>query len=144
MDTSVIANTESLVSTQFGTAKDSSDSSDNSVTGINKIQEMFFNSQSENSETTTVNEVKNLDSPMELLKSSVSGYLGREQELETGLDSMKLLSAPPSESVAEYHTQSQLMLSMQMAYNEKSLNGAMLLSTGKSAEGFVKTLMRSQ
>lgn len=108
------------------------------------IQDIFSNAERVNLVNTSVSSVSEPDKHMEMLKSAVGDYMEREHELGVELSVDKIVSQPTVDSLEAYHAQSRSMLQMQMALNEKSLNGAMLLSTAKSAEGFVKTLMRSQ
>lgn len=112
--------------------------------GNDAIQSLFSSAENEVLSKASVRSPERLDSPMDLLKQSVDGYLEREKELDSGLNGMNVLNQPNIETFDDFKTRSIMILEMQKAYNEKSLNGAMLLNTGRSSESFVKTLMRSQ
>lgn len=85
-----------------------------------------------------------IQTPMNLLKERVSTYIEQEHVIEAKMEDMRTEAIERSSNVKEEVYQMHTMLSMQMAYHQKSLNGSLILSTAKSAEGFVKTLMRSQ
>lgn len=141
MDPSTIAITEAALTQEGGFP---SSQSNNYESGIEKIQEMFANIAPTSSENLSVASVGKSESPMDMLKGAVSDFIDKEIELEVDLKSMSTVSSSILDSKEAYQTFTKSMFEMQIAFQEKSLNGAMLLSTGKSAEGFVKTLMKSQ
>lgn len=91
-------------------------------------------------------------SPVDMLKLGVGKYVSAEEVLGEVLSDMSVkkggheerMDDAVTDSMARFEEYTSELLSIQMAYQYKSLNGALLLSAGKSAEGFVKTLMRSQ
>lgn len=94
--------------------------------------------------TIELNTVQKDDSPMELLRERVSEYVDFESAVDNRLQNMPVPETTGVQHMDKFIEHTQDMLSLQVSYQYKSLNGALLLSTAKSAEGFIKTLMRSQ
>lgn len=96
------------------------------------------------SNTITLGPVREPESVSSLLKDRIGEYVEQERGIDGRLNSLEQPESTGSAEMDGLLSQTRSMLDLQIAYQQKSLNGAMLLATAKSAEGFVKTLMRSQ
>lgn len=125
---------ESLESSANGASADSSE--------VVSVKEIFGKAESVSGSSAS----QQIDGPMDLLSNVVNNYLEKKSEVDIKIsevgDSGAMSAAPSIEAAVKVGLDN--LVEIQGAYISKSLSSSLLLSTSKSSESFIKTLMRSQ
>jgi len=106
------------------------------IEGLTSVEDIFANSQDlANSQP---------DSAVNMLGNAIDSYTEFEGSLRGKLDSFVPEVKEGDGMYAQQKSLIEGLANYQEVYIAKSLTSSLLMSTGKSSESFVKTLMRSQ